>query len=53
MRLSPSYYPEKISFTCLSCDYDNIEIAVNSIEGDDVRVECLICGEPTYIQVIL
>jgi hypothetical protein len=51
MRLSTDYYPEYVDFYCAFCDYD-YNVQVDSIEGDDVRVECPICDEPTYVRVI-
>lgn len=52
MRLSPDHYPSHIEFYCSTCDDDKLETAVDSIEGDDVRVICPDCGEPTYVRVI-
>lgn len=52
MRLSTTYYPETVSFTCSHCGVDYDEVKVDSIEDDDVRVECPSCGEPTYVRVI-
>lgn len=52
MRLSTSYYPERVSFYCAYCEIDRDDVPVDSIEGDDVRVECPECGEPTYVKVV-
>lgn len=52
MRLSPSYYPEYVDFYCPSCNTDNYEVKVDSIEDESVRVECPECGEPTYVKVV-
>jgi hypothetical protein len=52
MRLSPSYYPEYVDFYCAYCEVDRFNVKVDAIDGDDVRVECVECGEPTYVQVI-
>ena len=51
MRLSPDYYPEYVEFSCDHCDAEGI-VPVDSIEGDDVRVVCPTCDEPTYVRVI-
>lgn len=52
MRLSPSYYPERVDFTCEHCEVGHENIKVDSIEDDSVRVECPECGEPTYVKVV-
>lgn len=52
MRLSTDYYPSHIEFYCYSCDQDNPETEVDSIDDDDVRMICRYCGEPTYVRVI-
>lgn len=52
MRLSPSYYPEQIDFTCRDCWTDVIDADVDSIEDDDVVVTCPCCGNVQYEQVI-
>lgn len=52
MRLSPDRYPEYVDFYCGYCEMDRDGVKVDSIEGDDVRVECPECGEPTYVKVV-
>lgn len=54
MRLSTDYYPEYVDFYCASCGLDHINVKVDSIEDDFVRVICRQsdCGEPTYVRVI-
>lgn len=54
MRLSTDYYPEYVDFYCVHCGLDHINVKVDSIEDDFVRVECrqASCGEPTYVRVI-
>lgn len=52
MRLSTDYYPEYVDFYCAFCDYDYTNVKVESIEGDDVRVECPLCINPEYVRVI-
>jgi hypothetical protein len=52
MRLSTDYYPEYVDFYCHVCYADNASVKVDWIDGDDVRVECPLCGEPTYVRVI-
>jgi len=52
MRLSLSYYPEYVDIYCFTCDRDYGGVKVDSIEGDDVRVECPLCDEAVYVRVI-
>lgn len=52
MRLSTDYYPDTVDMYCAKCDRDYGNVQVDSIEGDDVRVECPLCDEPTYVRVI-
>lgn len=52
MRRSTSYYPERVNLYCVYCEIDRDNVAVESIEGDDVRVECPECAEPTYVKVV-
>lgn len=52
MRLSTDYYPEYVDFYCHTCDWDRFNAKVESIEGDDVRVICYFCEQPTYVRVI-
>lgn len=52
MRLSTSYYPETLSFTCSACEEENEGVAVNSIESDFVVVTCSACHEDHYERVI-
>lgn len=52
MRLSTDYYPEYVDFECRECASTSFNVQVDSIEGDDVRVECPLCDEPTYVRVI-
>lgn len=52
MRLSPDYYPEQIDFTCETCWADNEDVDVESIWADEVRVECPVCEDPSYVRVI-
>lgn len=52
MRLSTDYYPEYVDVYCAYCEMDRENLKVDSIEDDFVRVECLICGEPSYVRVI-
>lgn len=52
MRLSTSRYPEYIDFYCFTCADDRDGIKVDSIEADDVRVECPVCGDATYVRVV-
>lgn len=52
MRLSTDYYPEYVDFYCYLCDEDHANVKVDSIEDDDVRVECPTCGRGIFVQVI-
>lgn len=53
MRLSPDYYPEYVDYHCFHCNND-VTAAVDSIDGDDVRVVCTVieCEEASYVRVI-
>lgn len=52
MRLSTDYYPEYVDFYCEYCEWENKDVKVDYIDGDDVRVGCSVCFEPTYVRVI-
>lgn len=52
MRLSPSYYPEYVNYTCTDCWTDNVEAKVDSIEDDSVVVYCPVCDSLAYVRVI-
>lgn len=52
MRLSTSYYPEQIDYTCIECQGDNTDVTVDSIEDESVIVICPQCGEIQYERII-
>lgn len=52
MRLSTDYYPGYVDFYCWNCDEGYTDVQIEGIYDDDVRVECPVCSEPTYVRVI-